>query len=289
MLIYMAHPIDGVINTDRYVSLMTRLRVAMPAGSTMYVPSGAFRVGPDARPSAHLSNINNKALEESDAMIAILFARDASTGVGIEIERFVKSGRPVVIIGGEHTWSIRQYENEDNVSYLTEDECLGFDWWKTWWDQHSVSGGGTKRSVSVKWTGDGEQPRFGYEDDAGFDLTYSGSEPLHIDAGDCVDVACGVHIAWPDKTWGFLVGRSSSFRNRGLLVNPAIIDTGFTGELFAIVRNIGEETVTIAPGERVAQVVPLPNVGQTMQMYWVEPDQMPTTARGKSGFGSTGA
>jgi dUTP pyrophosphatase len=130
------------------------------------------------------------------------------------------------------------------------------------------------------------EPAKAHHDDAGFDLTYDGHQPLVLKPGESKDVPCGVAIEWPPNTWGLLVGRSSTFRNRGLLCNPAIIDPGYRGHLFAIVRNISHEEHTIHPGERVAQIVPLPALAPKMNMTYS--DDFSPTERGEKGFGSSG-
>ena len=68
-------------------------------------------------------------------------------------------------------------------------------------------------------------------DDAGFDLRYSGEEEIAIRAGNVADVPSSIAIQWPPGVWGLLIGRSSTFRQRGLLVNPAVIDPGFRGAI----------------------------------------------------------
>lgn len=132
-----------------------------------------------------------------------------------------------------------------------------------------------------------KEPQRTYKGDAGFDLTYPGPESIFIDPGEYADVPCGVAIQWPDSMWSMIIGRSSSFRNRGLLVNTAIIDNGFRGELFALVRNIGNKTVEILPGERVAQVIPMPLLAPHIELALV--DELDPSDRGENGFGSTGA
>lgn len=125
-----------------------------------------------------------------------------------------------------------------------------------------------------------------YDSDAGFDLAYAGAHPIHISPGECEDVRCGISVQWPPMMWGFLVGRSSSFRKRGILVNPAIVDGGFRGELFAVCRNIGNRDVTVQPGDRLAQIIPMPLLSAGMGV--VEVPQLDPSERGENGFGSTG-
>lgn len=130
------------------------------------------------------------------------------------------------------------------------------------------------------------EPTRAHHDDAGFDLTYDGHHPLVIKPGESKDVPCGVAIEWPNRQWGLLIGRSSTFRNRGLLCNTAVIDPGYRGHLFACVRNVSHEEHTIQPGERVAQIVPLPALATRMDMVYVK--ELSETARGEKGFGSSG-
>lgn len=130
------------------------------------------------------------------------------------------------------------------------------------------------------------EPSQAHHDDAGFDLTYDGHQPIVLKPGEVKDIPCGVAVEWPPNTWGLLVGRSSTFRNRGLLCNPAIIDPGYRGHLFAIVRNVAHEEHTVQPGERVAQIVPLPALAPQIGMVHSE-EHSPST-RGEKGLGSSG-
>lgn len=127
--------------------------------------------------------------------------------------------------------------------------------------------------------------RQGYPGDAGFDLAVT--EDFTVDARDYGLVPCGVQLELPDGIFGWIVARSSTFRNWGFIVLPGVIDTGFRGELKAAVYNTRGYSVKVSRGDRVAQVVPLPNIAD-----WLEPQRVAkvdiATARGAAGFGSTG-
>lgn len=129
-------------------------------------------------------------------------------------------------------------------------------------------------------------PTRAYADDAGFDLYYTGIEPMQIRPGEVAWIPSEVAIQWPDGMWGFIIGRSSSFE-LGLLVNPTIIDAGFRGNLGAYVRNVNPGTwVTVQPGDRIAQIVPLPLLAPNIGM--LEVDELDPSDRGTNGFGSSG-
>lgn len=128
-------------------------------------------------------------------------------------------------------------------------------------------------------------PTRAYEGDAGFDLYYSGKRPLQICPNGVAHVPSRVAIQWPPGVWGFIIGRSSAFQ-RGLLVNPTIIDAGFRGDLFAYVRNATTAWIEVQPNERIAQVVPLPLLAEQIQLIQV--GQLDESDRGTNGFGSSG-
>jgi dUTP pyrophosphatase len=126
-------------------------------------------------------------------------------------------------------------------------------------------------------------PSRGYADDAGLDLYVVGDRM--IPPGQFRDVPCGVRIDIPPGHWGFIVGRSSTLRKHGLLVNPAVIDAGWTGELFAGVQNLGENDVVVSHGDRLAQLILLPAAVTGRVPEW---GRVPAKDRGENGFGSTG-
>jgi dUTP pyrophosphatase len=128
-------------------------------------------------------------------------------------------------------------------------------------------------------------PSRAYEDDAGFDLYVQQGAVIH--PGQVVDIHCGVALELPSDVWVLLIGRSSTLRKRGLMVNPGIIDPGYRGELFAGVMNMTGQDVWVEQGERLAQVIFLPNLTYSVDL--VQVDQLGTHARGSNGFGSSGS
>jgi dUTP pyrophosphatase len=123
-----------------------------------------------------------------------------------------------------------------------------------------------------------------YGNDAGFDLYVS--TDTRIPSDGFADVPMGVRVDLPDGLWALLTGRSSTIRRRGLLVTNGVIDTGWRGELFAGVRNVGPTMVEVKRGERIAQLLLMPNVAQEYDPIRVA--QVRPSDRGESGFGSSG-
>lgn len=146
-----------------------------------------------------------------------------------------------------------------------------------------------------KWTGNGHIPTRAHEDDAGFDLyidltTFNTCNDIQdfrlpIEPGEYTRIPSGISIEWPAGYWGLMIGRSSAIE-RGLFVNIAVIDSGYRGDLFAVVCNISARTVTVKHGERLAQIVPLPLIATAIRLDHV--GQLSFTERGDAGFGSSG-
>ena len=79
-------------------------------------------------------------------------------------------------------------------------------------------------------------------------------------------------------TVGLLIGRSSTTL-RGLRVHPGIIDPDYTGIVKIMVES-PKGTTAISPGDRIAQLVLLPNLHDKHLARDIE--------RGDRGFGSSG-
>lgn len=78
----------------------------------------------------------------------------------------------------------------------------------------------------------------------------------------------------------------SGFALKGITIPnaPGTIDNDYRGELAVIIQNLGKEDFIVSHGMRIAQVVIVPY----FQFKFEEADELSETARGNSGFGSTG-
>lgn len=129
---------------------------------------------------------------------------------------------------------------------------------------------------------DAQIPAKAYSDDAGFDLVCV--EDCDVAPREVADIRTGIAIAMPPGWWGRIIGRSSTLRKHGLIVNEGIIDAGFRGELFTGVYNPGLIPKTVHKGDRLAQLLFLP----VPTVHWVERTELPPSERGENGFGSSG-
>lgn len=120
--------------------------------------------------------------------------------------------------------------------------------------------------------------------DAGWDL-YVSRECI-IPPGATVDVHTDIKIDMPPYIYARITGRSSTLRKHKLLVNEAIIDNGYTGELFVCIHNMGDKPFKVEKGMRLAQVL----FHVIEDVRWSQIDKITPTPgrRGDNGFGSTG-
>jgi dUTP pyrophosphatase len=137
--------------------------------------------------------------------------------------------------------------------------------------------------VIIRYTTDaGVELRHGHDGDAGIDLPCS--EAARLWGGTWTNVPIGIRVELPAGVWGLIVGRSSTFFRKHLMVNQAIIDNGYRGELFVSVYNPGEAPYDVDRGERLAQLIPMLLVPTGLRKV----DELSDTVRGSNGFGSTG-
>jgi dUTP pyrophosphatase len=127
-------------------------------------------------------------------------------------------------------------------------------------------------------------PTQAHPGDAGVDLM--AAESLTLGPGERATVGTGVAVAIPAGFAGLVTPRSGLAHRHGLgVVNaPGVVDSGYRGEIRVILVNHGAEAVSIARGDRIAQllVIPVASVG-----FDLVTDLAPSE-RGSGGFGSTG-
>jgi dUTP pyrophosphatase len=130
-------------------------------------------------------------------------------------------------------------------------------------------------------------PAYATEGAAGFDLLAAIHEPIEIACGARVAVACGIALALPHGYEAQVRPRSGLALNHGmtLLNAPGTIDSDYRGEVKAILINLGDAPFTVTRGMKIAQVV----IARHEIAQLREVAELPVTARGAGGFGSTGS
>ena len=95
-----------------------------------------------------------------------------------------------------------------------------------------------------------------------------------------VDSASGASFA------AIICARSGLASRRGpaLANGTGVVDADYRGEIMVSMINLGNEPVTIEPGERIAQLMFVP----ILHAEFIQSEALPETARQAGGFGSTG-
>ena len=128
-------------------------------------------------------------------------------------------------------------------------------------------------------------PAYAHDGDAGLDLRCA--IDVEIAPFERVLVPTGLALAIPEGYAGFVQPRSGLAIRHGLtlLNTPGLIDSHYRGELKVILINLDPgEPVRIARGDKIAQLV----IQAVTRVKIDVREDLPPTARGEDGFGSTG-
>jgi dUTP pyrophosphatase len=127
-------------------------------------------------------------------------------------------------------------------------------------------------------------PSYATSGSAGLDLR--ADEGVTLAPGQRALVPTGLAVAIPPGYEGQVRPRSGLALREGVtcLNTPGTIDSDFRGELSVILVNLGSEPVSLARGDRIAQLV----VAKVSRAELRETAELPATARGGGGFGHTG-
>jgi len=129
-------------------------------------------------------------------------------------------------------------------------------------------------------------PEYGSPGAAGADLRACIEEERAIEPGETAMIPTGLAFEIPPGHVGLVFARSGLSTKRGLA--PAnmvgVIDSDYRGEVFVPLYNHSGARQTVAPGERVAQLLIVP----VAACDFVESESLEDTQRRDGGFGSTG-
>lgn len=301
MSVYFAHPIDQAgAHPDKKELASSVFFKLVERGFLVYDPEAAFTSQTGLKMTAstaqYIRGVNRTALENASVVVAVLPAGVPTVGVMIEIGIARDLCIPTVVVTDLDPARITYLDDlgvytsdpDDAVDLAVEAMALSA---TTNLVFHNI-----KMDLPVRLDQGAQMPTQGYSDDAGFDLyvTKDTTIPAPPRPGDAqahqnpafVDVPCGVRVQLPHGTWALITGRSSTIRNRGLLVVNSIIDAGYRGEYFAACQNMTTHPVQVKAGERIAQFIILPALAA--QYRPVEVAELAPSERGAAGFGSSG-
>ncbi len=123
-------------------------------------------------------------------------------------------------------------------------------------------------------------------EDLGYDLFTL--EETALAAGATVKVRTGIAVEARDPVTGaplgLLVRDRSSMAARGVATAGGVIDAGYRGEILVLMTNQGDKEITLAAGEKIAQMVPVPVLTGLVR----EVENLEGSQRAAKGFGSSG-
>lgn len=130
-------------------------------------------------------------------------------------------------------------------------------------------------------------PAYATTGSAGLDLRACVDAPLVIEAGQTVLVPTGlaIHIGDPGYA-AMILPRSGLGHKNGIVLGNLVglIDSDYQGQLMVSTWNRGNQTFTLQPLDRLAQLVIVP----VLQVGFNVVDEFASSERGAGGFGSTG-
>ena len=128
-------------------------------------------------------------------------------------------------------------------------------------------------------------PTRAHDTDAGLDLYAAVQVGIPVLGRNLVGT--GIAVAIPEGHVGYITPRSGLAFSSGITVlnAPGTVDAGYTGEVKVNLVNHGQAPYVVTPGQRIAQLVIHPITLPTVE----EVTELPDTARGANGHGSSGA
>ena len=133
--------------------------------------------------------------------------------------------------------------------------------------------------------------------DAGADVFYCPKQDpysfkhVDLDPGDSVVLPTGLKVEVPHGYMLEVKNRSGMAAKKSLVVGACVVDSGYSGEIFVNLHNIGNTKKTVEVGDKIAQLVLIPVV--QWRCFPVDEDRLyndPLTIskRGDGALGSTG-
>ena len=140
--------------------------------------------------------------------------------------------------------------------------------------------------IPLLFSGKGDLPHYATALSAGMDLRAHIESPVTLRSLERKIIPTGLSIALPEGYEAQVRPRSGLAAKHGITVlnAPGTIDADYRGDIRVIMVNLSHENFTIAPQDRIAQLV----IAQYSQVQWQLVESLPDSERGIGGFGSTG-
>ena len=136
-----------------------------------------------------------------------------------------------------------------------------------------------------------KSPNRGTEKSAGIDFFIPEDYPAtEILPGKSVLIPSGIKANVPEGYSFIAFNKSGVATKKNLIIGASVVDEDYQGEIHIHLTNVGTESTTIHPGDKIIQLLlvpvlyePVEIVGSVEELYGGK-----VTDRGEGGFGSTG-
>ncbi len=130
-------------------------------------------------------------------------------------------------------------------------------------------------------------PEYATDGSAGLDLRACIDDEMILKPGqtELIPTGMAIHIDDPALA-AVILPRSGLGHKRGIVLGNLVglIDSDYQGQLFVSTWNRGNESFSLKPGERLAQLVFVPVVQATFELV----EEFDQSDRGEGGFGHSG-
>ena len=135
-------------------------------------------------------------------------------------------------------------------------------------------------------------PKRYHTTDAGMDLFYCPKEDAlkeaHLRPGQSLVLPTGLKISVPEGHMLQIMNKSGIASKKSLVTGACVVDSGYDGEIFVNLHNIGKNNAVIAEGDKMAQAVLIPIVTPAIEISEEDNIYGKVTSRGAGCLGSTG-
>ncbi|MDX2321530.1 dUTP diphosphatase [Moritella marina ATCC 15381] len=130
-------------------------------------------------------------------------------------------------------------------------------------------------------------PSYATPGSAGLDLRACLAQPLTVNPGETHLIPTGIAIHIADPTMAAtILPRSGLGHKHGIVLGNLVglIDSDYQGELMISCWNRGQDSFSIQPGDRIAQMMIVPVIQAQLTIV----EEFDSSERGEGGFGHSG-
>ena len=130
-----------------------------------------------------------------------------------------------------------------------------------------------------------------HSDDAGMDLFYCPEDHtgwVNIKPGGSAVLETGLKVEVPPGHMLQIMNKSGVASKKQLITGACVVDSGYDGEIFVNLQNIGANGQVFEVGQKIAQAVLIPVVSPVLEEIDYDSVYGKETSRGSGALGSTG-